>query len=194
MCLGCVPALFSLAGWPPALAGAASLWSPVQSSQVRDRKGMQVYGCRCSEPVPCLSAVAPSWLSSKQACSFFARSASVGIILPAYQSYKAIENKKDNKADEQWCVAAQSGTRLALRSSARTGLTAVQRDRLRHLVSACRLTYWVIYAGLSLVEEVEDWGLAKLPYYWHAKFAFLLWLQMPQSQVGATVPRLCSPS
>ncbi|KAL6753584.1 TB2/DP1, HVA22 family-domain-containing protein [Haematococcus lacustris] len=71
----------------------------------------------------------------------------VGVILPAYQSFKAIEDKKDRKKDEQW------------------------------------LTYWVIYAAMSMVEgPITEQLLSKVPYYYHLKLALLLWLQMPQTE------------
>lgn len=73
-----------------------------------------------------------------------------GVIYPALQSLKAIEDRNwlNNKQDEQW------------------------------------LTYWVIYGTLSLIEATVDdaLGLHKFPYYFHAKFALLLWLQLPNTQ------------
>ncbi|KXZ43146.1 hypothetical protein GPECTOR_100g18 [Gonium pectorale] len=47
------------------------------------------------------------------------------------------------------------------------------------------LTYWTLYGSLILAEHVADQALSRVPYYYHAKFAALLWLQLPQTQ-GAT--------
>lgn len=77
---------------------------------------------------------------------FRAACSSVGVVVPAYMSYKAIEDKVDKTADEQW------------------------------------LTYWVIYGALSLLEGTTDQIVSKVPYYWHGKFALLLWLQLPSTQ------------
>ncbi|GIL90568.1 hypothetical protein Vretimale_17516 [Volvox reticuliferus] len=44
------------------------------------------------------------------------------------------------------------------------------------------LTYWTLYGSLILAEHVADQALGKVPYYYHAKFAALLWLQLPQTQ------------
>lgn len=44
------------------------------------------------------------------------------------------------------------------------------------------LTYWTIYGLLSLVEFPFDRTLAGVPYYYHLKFAALLWLQLPQTK------------
>lgn len=48
------------------------------------------------------------------------------------------------------------------------------------------LTYWTIYGTISLLEFPFDRALASIPYYYHAKFALMLWLQMPQTK-GAQV-------
>lgn len=44
------------------------------------------------------------------------------------------------------------------------------------------LMYWTIYGSLSLIEGTTDKLLSWFPYYYHAKLAFLLWLQLPQFQ------------
>lgn len=75
------------------------------------------------------------------------RSTGAGVVYPAYQSFKAIEDKRDPTLNEQW------------------------------------LTYWAMWGLLSLAESTTDDILSKLPYYYHAKFALLLWLQMPSTQV-----------
>eukprot|EP01026_Neomeris_dumetosa_P001532 TRINITY_DN1037_c0_g1_i1.p1 TRINITY_DN1037_c0_g1~~TRINITY_DN1037_c0_g1_i1.p1 ORF type:complete len:220 (+),score=28.44 TRINITY_DN1037_c0_g1_i1:91-750(+) len=48
------------------------------------------------------------------------------------------------------------------------------------------LTYWTIYATFSLVEHYLDEKMAWVPYIYHAKLLFLLWLQLPVTR-GATL-------
>ncbi|XP_011627756.1 HVA22-like protein k [Amborella trichopoda] len=67
---------------------------------------------------------------------------SVGIALPVYSTFKAIENK-DQKEQEKW------------------------------------LLYWAVYGSFSLVEAFADKILYWFPLYYHMKFAFLVWLQLP---------------
>jgi receptor expression-enhancing protein 5/6 len=47
------------------------------------------------------------------------------------------------------------------------------------------LTYWTVHGVLSMVESFTD-QLKWFPYYYHAKFALILWLQLPQTQ-GAKI-------
>ncbi|EFJ49839.1 hypothetical protein VOLCADRAFT_104090 [Volvox carteri f. nagariensis] len=47
------------------------------------------------------------------------------------------------------------------------------------------LTYWTLYGSLILAEHLADQALGRVPYYYHAKFAALLWLQLPQTQGAA---------
>lgn len=44
------------------------------------------------------------------------------------------------------------------------------------------LTYWTIYGSLLLLEHAGDELLRRVPYYYHLKFGFLLWLQLPRTQ------------
>ncbi|GLC61938.1 hypothetical protein PLESTB_001821500 [Pleodorina starrii] len=55
----------------------------------------------------------------------------------------------------------------------------------RHLPRREWLTYWTLYGSLILAEHLADQALGKVPYYYHAKFAALLWLQLPQTQGAA---------
>ncbi|GAB2283114.1 HVA22-like protein k [Dionaea muscipula] len=41
------------------------------------------------------------------------------------------------------------------------------------------LIYWTAYGSFSLVEVFSDKLLTWFPYYYHFKFAFLVWLQLP---------------
>ncbi|KAG2483175.1 hypothetical protein HYH03_017967 [Edaphochlamys debaryana] len=47
------------------------------------------------------------------------------------------------------------------------------------------LSYWAVYGSFILAEHFADQALGKVPYYYHLKFAALLWLQLPQTR-GAT--------
>uniref|UniRef100_A0A9I9CSU4 HVA22-like protein n=1 Tax=Cucumis melo TaxID=3656 RepID=A0A9I9CSU4_CUCME len=67
---------------------------------------------------------------------------SVGIVLPVYSTFKAIE-KKDQNEQQKW------------------------------------LLYWAAYGSFSLVEAFSDKLLSWFPVYYHLKFAFLVWLQLP---------------
>ncbi|MQL96775.1 hypothetical protein Taro_029454, partial [Colocasia esculenta] len=72
-------------------------------------------------------------------------SCTVGIALPVYSTFKAIE-KRDQGEQEKW------------------------------------LLYWAAYGSFSLVEM--------FPLYYHVKFAFLVWLQLPANNVSMF--RYCS--
>ncbi|XP_071738184.1 HVA22-like protein k [Rutidosis leptorrhynchoides] len=67
---------------------------------------------------------------------------SVGVVLPVYSTYKAIESK--NRIDQQkWLV------------------------------------YWAAYGTFSVAEMFTDKLISWVPLYYHVKFAFLVWLQLP---------------
>ncbi|CAF2146600.1 unnamed protein product [Brassica napus] len=67
---------------------------------------------------------------------------SIGIGLPVYSTFKAIENR-DQSAQRKWLI------------------------------------YWAAYGSFSLVEVFTDKLISWFPLYYHAKFAFLVWLQLP---------------
>ncbi|XP_078428218.1 HVA22-like protein K [Wolffia australiana] len=71
----------------------------------------------------------------------------VGIVLPVFSTFKAIE-KKDSNDQEKWLI------------------------------------YWAAYGSFSLVESFSDKLISWVPFYYHVKFAFLVWLQLP-SHCGA---------
>ena len=67
---------------------------------------------------------------------------SVGIMLPVYSTFNAIEDK--NHDDQQkWLV------------------------------------HWAAYGSFSLAEVLTDKLIYWCPFYYHLKFAFLVWLQLP---------------
>lgn len=74
---------------------------------------------------------------------------SVGIALPVYNTFKAIENKDQNE-QQKW------------------------------------LLYWAAYGSFSLAEVFSDKILSWFPLYYHMKFAFLVWLQLPSAD-GARI-------
>lgn len=71
----------------------------------------------------------------------------VGIALPVYSTFKALE-KNDSSDKEKW------------------------------------LLYWAAYGSFTLVESLSDKVISWFPFYYHMKFAFLVWLQL-RSNGGA---------
>ncbi|XP_059647706.1 HVA22-like protein k [Cornus florida] len=69
-------------------------------------------------------------------------SCSVGIVLPVYSTFKAIETKDQNE-QQRWLV------------------------------------YWAAYGSFSIAEMFADKLISWIPLYYHMKFAFLVWLQLP---------------
>ncbi|CAH8314832.1 unnamed protein product [Eruca vesicaria subsp. sativa] len=67
---------------------------------------------------------------------------SIGIGLPVYSTFKAIENRDQNE-QQKWLI------------------------------------YWAAFGSFSLVEVFTDKLISWFPLYYHAKFAFLVWLQLP---------------
>ncbi|XP_010244319.1 PREDICTED: HVA22-like protein k isoform X2 [Nelumbo nucifera] len=68
----------------------------------------------------------------------------VGVVLPVYSTFKAIETKDQNER-QKW------------------------------------LLYWAAYGSFSLVEVFTDKIVSWVPLYYHMKFAFLVWLQLPST-------------
>ncbi|KAI4298367.1 hypothetical protein L6164_031938 [Bauhinia variegata] len=67
---------------------------------------------------------------------------SVGLLLPVYSTFKAIE-KKDQNEQQKWLI------------------------------------YWAAYGSFSAAEIFAEKVLSWFPLYYHMKFAFLVWLQLP---------------
>ncbi|XP_031474313.1 HVA22-like protein k [Nymphaea colorata] len=67
---------------------------------------------------------------------------SIGVALPVYSTFKAIE-KNDQKEKEKW------------------------------------LCYWAAFGSFSIAEIFTDKIISWFPLYYHMKFAFLVWLQLP---------------
>ncbi|CAI9104478.1 OLC1v1003157C1 [Oldenlandia corymbosa var. corymbosa] len=68
----------------------------------------------------------------------------VGIGLPVYSTFKAIQSREQNE-QQKWLI------------------------------------YWAAYGSFSIVEAVTDKFLYWFPFYYHMKFAFLVWLQFPSA-------------
>ncbi|KAL7584888.1 hypothetical protein Lser_V15G45767 [Lactuca serriola] len=68
----------------------------------------------------------------------------VGVALPVYSTFKAIEAKDPNE-QHKW------------------------------------LLYWAVYGSFSVGEIFADRFISWFPLYYHIKFAFLAWLQLPTS-------------
>ncbi|KNA21579.1 hypothetical protein SOVF_041830 [Spinacia oleracea] len=73
---------------------------------------------------------------------------SVGVVLPVYNTFKAIERKDPD--EQQRC-----------------------------------LVYWAAYGSFTVAEMITDKFIYWFPLYYHMKFAFLVWLQLPSTN-GAT--------
>ncbi|XP_010446752.1 PREDICTED: HVA22-like protein k [Camelina sativa] len=67
---------------------------------------------------------------------------SIGVGLPVYSTFKAIESRDENE-QQKWLI------------------------------------YWAAYGSFSLVEVFTDKIISWFPLYYHVKFAFLVWLQLP---------------
>ncbi|KAE9448558.1 hypothetical protein C3L33_19540, partial [Rhododendron williamsianum] len=67
---------------------------------------------------------------------------SVGVALPVYSTFKAIETN-DQTEQQRWLV------------------------------------YWAAYGSFSIAEVFTDKLISWFPLYYHMKFAFLVWLQLP---------------
>ncbi|KAG8099632.1 hypothetical protein GUJ93_ZPchr0013g36447 [Zizania palustris] len=79
-------------------------------------------------------------------------SCAVGIGLPVYSTFRAIENK-DQEEKERW------------------------------------LLYWAAYGSFSIAEAFADQILSRVPFYYHVKFAILVWLQFPSNSGSKHVYR-----
>ncbi|THG11074.1 hypothetical protein TEA_021833 [Camellia sinensis var. sinensis] len=87
---------------------------------------------------------------------------SVGVVLPVYSTFKAIETKNQNE-QQRWLI------------------------------------YWAAFGSFSIAEVFTDkiisWyatsensfsGFIRFPLYYHMKFAFLVWLQLPSTDAKLT--------
>ncbi|KAG4921410.1 hypothetical protein JHK82_050381 [Glycine max] len=74
---------------------------------------------------------------------------SIGLALPVYSTFKAIEN--NDPYEQQRC-----------------------------------LLYWAAYGSFSAAEMFAEKLFSWIPLYYHMKFAFLVWLQLPTLDVSLT--------
>ncbi|KAL5168545.1 HVA22-like protein k [Glycine soja] len=91
----------------------------------------------------------------------------VGVALPVYSTFKAIESK-DQDAQHK-CLLYWAGW---LKSSFNIGMEG-----------GCRIIDRVMnsYGSFSLAEVFTDKLISWCPIYYHLKFAFLVWLQLPST-------------
>ncbi|KAL8209609.1 hypothetical protein R6Q57_006341 [Mikania cordata] len=78
---------------------------------------------------------------------------SVGVALPVYSTFKAIETKNQNE-QQKW------------------------------------LLYWAVYGSFSVGEIFADKFISWFPLYYHMKLAFLVWLQLPTTNVSNSLLKL----
>ncbi|KAL7246742.1 hypothetical protein ACSBR2_001785 [Camellia fascicularis] len=74
---------------------------------------------------------------------------SVGVVLPVYSTFKAIETKNQNE-QQRWLI------------------------------------YWAAFGSFSIAEVFTDKIISWFPLYYHMKFAFLVWLQLPSTDAKLT--------
>lgn len=111
----------------------------------------------------------------------------VGFVYPSYASWKALESRK-GEGSGSVVTAGEAATQ--------------SRDAW--------LTYWVVFSAFNVVEHLLDWlvswcaalrvpsvlklrrqlllltlsrGTPRIPFYFVAKLAFVVWLQAPQTRV-----------
>ncbi|WVZ09988.1 hypothetical protein V8G54_014518 [Vigna mungo] len=87
----------------------------------------------------------------------------VGVALPVYSTFKAIESKDQNA--QQNCLFYWAGETL---------------PGSLH----CQWLERFSYGSFSLVEVFTDKLISWCPMYYHIKFAFLVWLQLPPTSVS----------
>ncbi|MBA0779565.1 hypothetical protein Gotri_003812 [Gossypium trilobum] len=75
-----------------------------------------------------------------------------GVVLPVYSTFRAIERKDENE-QQKWLI-----------------------------YWAADLVIIAAYGSFTLVETFSDKLLSWFPYYYHFKFAFLVWLQLPSTE------------
>ncbi|KAJ0097471.1 hypothetical protein Patl1_28887 [Pistacia atlantica] len=101
---------------------------------------------------------------------------SVGIVLPVYSTFKAIE-RKDQDDQQKWLIY-WAGQKFLKFSALLCPMKAF------FIVNTCA-GHISSYGSFSIVEVFSDKLLFWFPMYYHLKFAFLVWLQLPSAE-GAT--------
>ncbi|KAJ0252294.1 hypothetical protein HA466_0131060 [Hirschfeldia incana] len=106
---------------------------------------------------------------------------SIGIGLPVYSTFKAIENR-DQSAQRKWLIYWAGWDNIVVTPFFKCSY-AVYRSLpwlsfICHMASDISL-FFAAYGSFSLVEVFTDKLISWFPLYYHAKFAFLVWLQLP---------------
>ena len=113
-------------------------------------------------------------------------SLAVGLIYPAYATFKAIKHaEKHQLTDPSWSEAA--ATAPTTTASVKNNLSATKRYDLDNLLTQW-LMYWIVMAVFTVCEVLcETLLLAGVwfPFYHEIKVIFILWLTLPQFR-GAT--------
>ncbi|KAL0726247.1 hypothetical protein Bca4012_022340 [Brassica carinata] len=104
---------------------------------------------------------------------------SIGIGLPVYSTFKAIENR-DQSAQRKWLIY-WAGWDLHCSDSLLLSVLYCSYAVYRCLpwLSFTWSNFFAAYGSFSLVEVFTDKLISWFPLYYHAKFAFLVWLQLP---------------
>eukprot|EP00208_Stichococcus_sp_RCC1054_P009082 CAMPEP_0206151438 /NCGR_PEP_ID=MMETSP1473-20131121/38824_1 /ASSEMBLY_ACC=CAM_ASM_001109 /TAXON_ID=1461547 /ORGANISM="Stichococcus sp, Strain RCC1054" /LENGTH=259 /DNA_ID=CAMNT_0053548985 /DNA_START=191 /DNA_END=967 /DNA_ORIENTATION=+ len=89
---------------------------------------------------------------ASSAVVFRAACSVVGVVYPAYESLKTVESGH------------------------------LERHQAHQRRDAQWLMYWAVYATFEVVERHTASLVTWVPYYWHVKLGFLLWLQLPSFQ------------
>lgn len=101
----------------------------------------------------------------------------VGLLYPAFASFKAIESPQPQD-DTQWSVIPP------VRGCEHCGVWLV----LIFIFLACnRLTYWVVYAYFAVIELFGDNLVFWLPFYYELKILILILLQLPQFKFASQI-------
>ena len=118
----------------------------------------------------------------------------VGLLYPAYATFKAIERaKKHHLEDPSWSFeAAQQPTSIknqvsSSSSSSASSLLVTKRYDLDNLITQW-LMYWIVMAVFTVCEVLCETLLLAgswFPFYHEIKVFFILWLTLPQFR-GAT--------
>ncbi|CAK7339537.1 unnamed protein product [Dovyalis caffra] len=95
---------------------------------------------------------------------------SVGIVLPVYSTFKAIE-RKDQNEEQKWLMYWADGGGWG--PAYLLALLSMFPEYLAIIAA---------YGSFTLAEVFADKLISWFPMYYHMKFAFLVWLQLPSAE------------
>lgn len=108
---------------------------------------------------------------SSSSTLFRAACSTAGVVYPAYQTFKVLETLHNKPLVASLLRAADTDA----------GTTEEERW----------LSYWLVYGVISLIEHEGDELLRAIPYYYHIKFGFLLWLVLPSTKGAQVMYQRC---